>query len=154
MRAAAAIVIVTTMSAGLVAQQKPAPAPAPPATTLAAAKTVRCSFPKYAATRWIDGTPETILGADELSFDIDAINLKTRTARIVAGRANVLVSASLSTTGLNIIEQTPIGNFILTTVFNGGQDGTAFRAVHSRHLGDPVELPAPSQYFGSCQIVQ
>ena len=69
----------------LTAQQKPAPAP--PAISLAAARTVRCLFPKYAATRWIDGTPETVTGKDELSFEIDTINLKTRTARIIAGRA-------------------------------------------------------------------
>jgi hypothetical protein len=152
MRAAISFVLCLTSIVVTSAQQKPTTAPAP--TTLAAARTVRCTFPKYAATRWIDGTPETVMGTDQLTFDIDAINLKARTARVVAGSAAVLVSASLSQTGLNIIEQTPIGNFILTTVFTGGRDGIVFRAVHSRHLGDPTDLPSPSQYVGSCEILR
>jgi hypothetical protein len=152
MRAAISLVMCLTSLAVTSAQQKPTTSPVP--TTLAAARTVRCTFPKYAGTRWIDGTPETVMGTDELTFDIDAINVKARTARIVAGTAAVLVSASMSQTGLNVIEQTPIGNFILTTVFTGGREGGTFRAVHSRHLGDPTDFPSPSQYFGSCEILR
>jgi hypothetical protein len=152
MRTVVVIGLFIGVSAGMQAQRAQAPAPAP--SSLAAAKTVRCTFPKYAATRWIEGTPETVMGTDQFAFEIDAINLKARTARVVAGTASVLVSASTSQTGLNIIEQTPIGNFILTTVFTGGRDGASFRAVHSRHLGDPADLPAVSQYFGSCEIVR
>ena len=151
MRAVVAIGFFIALATGMSAQRAQAPAPVP--SSLGAARTVRCTFQKYAATRWIEGTPETVMGTDELVFDIDVINVKARTARVVAGTASVLVSASISQTGLNIIEQTPIGNFILTTVFTGGQDGARFRAVHSRHLGDPADLPAVSQYFGGCEIV-
>jgi hypothetical protein len=106
------------------------------------------------ATRWIDGTPETVPGKDELTFEIDTINLKARSARILGARGSTLVSAFVTQTGLNVIEQTPIGNFIITTAFIGGRNGNTLRAVHSRHLGDVAELPTPSQYFGTCEILR
>jgi hypothetical protein len=138
-------------------QAAPAPSPktpAAPSIALSAAVTLRCTFPNYAATRWIDGTPETVTGTDELAFDIDAINLRARTATIVALRGTALVSAFVTSTGLNVIEQTPGGNFILTSVFNGGREGNRLRAVHARHLGDANDLPAVSQYFGTCEIAR
>jgi hypothetical protein len=152
MRAARLLVLLALAASAVpvVAQQ----APAPPPDQLSLAKTVRCSFTKFAATRWVDGTPETVLGTDELNFEIDAINLKARTARVVAGRGAALVSAFVTATGLNIIEQTPGGNYILTSVFIGGREGGKFKAVHSRSLGDPTELPTPSQYAGLCEIVR
>lgn len=141
-------------------QGAPAPTPsttaqaAAPGVSLSAARTLKCLFPAYAATRWIDGTPETVTGKDELTFEIDSINLKSRTARIAGARGSTLVSAFVTQTGLNVIEQTPIGNFILTSVFTGGRDGNVLRAVHSRHLGDVAELATPSQYFGTCEILR
>ncbi len=148
--------VLAVMAVAAAGAQTPEPnqTPAVPGISLSAARTLRCVFPSYAATRWIDGTPETVMGADDLRFDIDTINLKARTARVVASRASALVSAFATGTGLVVIEQTPAGNFILTTVFSGGRDGNQLRAVHSRHLGDPAELPTPSQYFGSCEVVR
>jgi hypothetical protein len=141
-------------------QGAPVPAPstasqgAAPGIALSAARTLKCLFPAYAATRWIDGTPETVTGKDELTFEIDTINLKARTARVAGARGSTLVSAFVTQTGLNVIEQTPIGNFILTSVFTGGREGNVLRAVHSRHLGDVAELATPSQYFGTCEILR
>jgi hypothetical protein len=155
MRIVLSVVLALMVGAPARAQVPQAPsAPAAPGIALTAAKTVRCVFPSYAATRWIDGTPETVMGSDDLRFEIDTINLKARTARVVASRASALVSVFVTGTGLVVIEQTPAGNFILTSVFSGGRDGSKLRAVHSRHLGDAAELPTPSQYFGSCEVVR
>ena len=141
-----------------VASSVPAPAAAaPPAQAtiaLSAAQAIRCVFPVYVATRWVEGAPEPVNGTDELTFEILAINLKARTARVSASRGSALVSAFVTDTGMNVIEQTPLGNFILTTVFTGGREGNRLRAVHSRHLGDVAELPTPSQYFGTCEILK
>jgi hypothetical protein len=157
------MLVVLTSGAAWAQSGRGAPAPPPsttpaqaetPAISLSAARALRCVFPNYVATRWIEGTPETVNGKDELTFEIDTINLKARTARIVGARGSTLVSAFITQTGLNVIEQTPIGNFILTSAFIGGRDGNALRAVHSRHLGDVAELPTPSQYFGTCEILR
>jgi hypothetical protein len=158
--------VVIPASAQTPAEQVPpqtAPsAPAPSAATpsaeipivLSAAQAIRCVFPVYVATRWIEGVPEPVNGTDELTFEIQTINLKARTARVSASRGSALVSAFVTETGMNVIEQTPLGNFILTTIFSGGREGNRLRAVHSRHLGDVAELPTPSQYFGTCEILR
>ena len=64
------------------------------------------------------------------------------------------VTAMLSATGLNVIEQTGYGNFILTTIFVAGGEGRVYLAAHSRHLGDLKTVPSVSQHFGTCQPVQ
>ena len=71
------------------AQGAPAPTPTgtptqagTPAISLSAARTLRCLFPNYVATRWIEGTPETVNGKDELTFEIER---RKRAARAAAG---------------------------------------------------------------------
>ena len=144
-----------TVAAHAAARQEPAPAPAPAQIpSLATAQALRCTFTLYVATHWVDGEPETVAGDDKFTFSIEAIDLQTRRARIVGATASASASAFVTDTGLNVIEQTPIGNFILTTVFANGQTGGRFMAVHSRHLGDLSAPPGPSQYFGSCEAVR
>jgi len=119
---------------------------------LAEAGRLACSFVFYTVTVWVDGLPEVRSGDDLLEFEIDQIDLEAHTARIVTATATAPVSAFLSDTGLTVLEQTPIGNFMVTTVFAAGAVDGALPAVHSRHFGDVVAPPSPSQYFGSCQV--
>lgn len=136
----------------------PAPAPAQaaePQIALTRAGRLHCSFTAYAATRFVEGAaPETVTGTDTLEFDLDTFDVKQHTARLVGSTASVRVTAFWTDVGLNVIEQTPIGNFILTTVFEAGRTGNRLLAVHSRHIGDITAPPSPSQYFGSCEIVR
>jgi hypothetical protein len=127
--------------------------PAQAVNPLASARHLSCTFTFYTTTRWANGVPEVRTGDDEFKFDIDTIDARNHTARIVATTASANVSAFLTDTGLNVIEQTPLGNFIVTTVFTTGRIGDALPAVHSRHLGDVSVPPSPSQYFGTCQVV-
>ena len=93
--------------------------------------------------QWTDKGPASTAGQDAFTFDVNAINLKRGAARIVgAGGATAEATAILSETGLNVIEQTPIGNFILTTIFIGGASADKYFAVHSRHLGDLTTPPS------------
>ncbi len=58
-------------------------------------------------------------------------------------------------TGLNVIEQTLAGNLTVTTIFSGtaSGEGRTYLAVHSRHLGKDMDLPArASQAYGTCQL--
>ncbi|MEO7191303.1 MAG: hypothetical protein ABI051_09620 [Vicinamibacterales bacterium] len=119
---------------------------------LAAAQAIRCSFRSFAATEWKDGQTETVVHPQEFVFQVDTINIKKRTGRFVVGTASVPVSVFLTQTGLDIIEQTPLGNFILTSVFAAGGAAGAFPAIHSRHLGDLATPPSASQHFGTCEI--
>lgn len=123
----------------------------PPASPFATAKSFTCSFPVFAAARWGTTPPETVSGTQEFTFRVEAIDYKKGQARIVAS-ATVPVTVRLAETGLNVIEQTPIGNFILTTIFTAGGEGRTYRAVHSRHLGELTEAPRTSQSYGTCEL--
>jgi hypothetical protein len=154
MRTGIITLCVVALTAGPVWGQQAAPTPPPEPASLTTAQAFRCTFTLFVATHWVDGEPETVAGDDQFAFTIEAIDRPARRARIVGATASATASAFVTDTGLNVIEQTPIGNFILTTVFANGRTGDRFMAVHSRHLGDLSAPPGPSQYFGSCEVVR
>jgi hypothetical protein len=120
---------------------------------LASARTLRCSFSVYATVQWVEPRPEVRVDEQDFSFEIDDIDIAQGRATIVAS-GSALATMVVSPTGLNVIEQTPIGNINLTTVFAaGGNDGT-FLAAHSRHLGDVSAWPRVSQNYGICELVR
>jgi hypothetical protein len=133
---------------GAAAPQRPATIP------LASAKTLKCSFPAYAAAGWVDGKAAMATATEEFGFQIDRIDLAKRSAQIVGTRGAAEASAFSTPTGLNVIEQTPIGNFILTTVFVSGGNGNVLLAAHSRHLGDREATPTASQHAGTCEVLK
>jgi hypothetical protein len=145
--ALAAMIAVSIVPASVVAQ---APTPGP----LTTAQSLRCSFPTSATTGWREGAPQTITGEQTFGFQIDAINAQKRTARIVGSSGSAEASAFLTGTSLNVIEQTPIGNFILTSVFTAGGSDNKLIAVHSRHVGDLAAAPSVSQHYGTCEVVK
>ena len=118
----------------------------PPANPLAAAKSYRCTFTNYGVARWGADGPTVVAGAEEFSFGIADIDLRRGRSRIVGASASAPATATLTSTGLNVIEQTPAGNFILTTIFTVTQSADTYYAVHSRHLGDVATPPSASQY--------
>ena len=122
-----------------------------PANPLAGVEAWECSFRSFAVARWRDGEPALEAGTDDLTFRVENIDLDRRAARIVAA-AVVEVTAVLTPTGLNLIEQTPGGNFILTTIFVSTVAADTYHAVHARHIGDLVTPPSASQFHGTCGV--
>jgi hypothetical protein len=143
------LVGVLVLSVG-VAAQKPAPVKGP----LATAVSLRCTFSSFVATEWKDGVPTSVVNPQDFSFQIETINLKKKTARIVFGPASAAASAFLTSTGLNVIETTALGNFLMTTVFVAGAQGNTLQAVHSRHLGDLNALGTAFQHYGTCNVIK
>jgi hypothetical protein len=142
------VVLLTLVSPVVAAQRQPPPPPNP----LSLVRAFQCTFPTYVATEWPAGGPVTREGKDEnFTFRIAEINLRRSTARIVGTGGTVPASAMLGETGLNVVEQTGLGNFILTSIFRSGGDGKVYLAAHSRHLGDPKTAPSVSQHFGTCE---
>lgn len=151
MRGVLVILFAVTVSAPAGAAQRQPP---PPPNPLSLIPAFRCTFPTYSATEWPAGEPVTALGADkEFSFRITNINTRRNSARIAGSAGSVEATAMLGETGLNVIEQTALGNFILTTIFRAGGKDRVFLAAHSRHLGDPNAAPSVSQHFGTCEPV-
>jgi hypothetical protein len=120
---------------------------------LASARTLRCSFSVYATAQWVEPRPEVLVDEQDFSFEIDEIDIAQGRATIVAS-GSALATMVVSPTGLNVIEQTPIGNINLTTVFAAGGNDDTFLAVHSRHLGDVSAWPRVSQSYGTCELVR
>jgi len=114
-------------------------------------KGLACTFPAYATARWSGITPEIVTGKQDFSFQITGIDYRRRRAEVVGG-GTALASMLLTETGMNIIEQTPVGNLNLTTVFAAGGQGKTFIAVHARHLGDLASAPRSSQAYGTCEL--
>jgi hypothetical protein len=141
--------IVFAVAASVGAQQAPATQ-----TLLGSAKSVRCSFPNYAAVKWNGTTGEVLGGSQEFSFQVNSFDFRRNRAQMV-GDATIPVTLLTTPTGLHVIEQTLGGNVTVTTIFagTGSNEGRTFLAVHSRHLGKDGDLPArASQAYGTCQL--
>ena len=85
--------------------QKPATPPNP----FASARTLACSFSTFAVAGWRDGKPNTVTSTEDFSFQIAIVNLKRGRAQIIGANGAVEATLVLTPTGLNVIEQTPIG---------------------------------------------
>jgi hypothetical protein len=142
-------VAVVLFAVPVLAQQ----APKPPVNPLAAVKGFQCSFVRFAVARWDGEAPDILTGEDDFSLGVTGIDLRRSRARVVSATASVDVSARLAPTGLNVIEQTPAGNFVVTTIFTVARSADRYFAVHSRHLGDLTTPPSVSQYYGTCEVV-
>lgn len=145
---AAAMAILVALPISASAQRRGAPTG-----PFAKAQAFQCVFTNYGAVAWNGTTARVVTGDDNFQFRIENFDYRRATATVVGATAKVPVSATFAETGLNIIEQTPIGNFILTTIFTAGGASDKYVAVHSRHLGDPTTPPSVSQYYGTCEVV-
>ncbi len=141
------VVALALFTAPTLAQRRPAPPPHP----FAAIKAFECTFTRFGVARWDGGVPAVITGEDSFTLGITSIDARRNRAQVVGTNATVPASATLTPTGLNVIEQTPGGNFILTTIFTASPSADTWYAVHARHLGDPAAPPSTSQYYGTCE---
>lgn len=149
------VLAVSTLAACLASAALPAAQKAPvmPPGPFANVQTLKCAFSSYTVNGWKDLKPTPVTASEDFAFQISVVNVKKGRARIVGATGAIDASLVISGTGLNVIEQTPVGNFTLTTVFaNGAQDGK-FLAVHARHV-DLSAAPSPSQHYGFCEAVK
>jgi hypothetical protein len=146
LRAAIVAVAIFLFAVPVAAQQRPAPNP------LAAVKAFECTFTRYGVARWDGEAPTMLTGEDSFTLGITNFDQRRNRAQVVGTSATVEVSAILTPTGLNVIEQTPGGNFILTTIFTAPRSADTWYAVHARHLGDLTTPPSASQYHGTCEV--
>ena len=100
---------------------------------------------------------ESSSGSGLVTFDSIKRNAGTDTgsARIIVGNifsGDVLVK--MTGAGITFIEESLNGNLSITTVFaNVSSVNQRFIAVSSRHLR-LMNGPFPSQYYGTCTILQ
>ncbi len=118
------------------------------------AKSLKCKFGPSAFADWKGSKVKVRKDKFDATVTYDSIDLKTGKARMTAdaGAADVIVLASAD--GLTFIEETTLGNFSFTTVFADYAKGTLdFIVVTSRHEKF-INEPLPSQYHGTCKILE
>jgi hypothetical protein len=135
----------------------PQAAPQPVPSRLAAAKSLRCTFPLNASGTWKkDGQPDGGLKASSLVLVFDSINTDDGTAKLRNGTMESEVVVRWVTGYLHLMQSFRTGPLYTTTVFDKESSGGKFKAVHSRHeyFTTPLEgaTSNPEQYYGECEI--
>lgn len=125
---------------------------------LAAATSIRCSFPRQAVGTWKkDGVPEATVRPAALVLRFDTIDTDAGTAQLKTGGAGSDVTVRLAEGYLHFMQAFRTGPLYTTTVFEAGAARGKFKAVHSRHEYFSVPLPgatsSPEQYYGECEVV-
>lgn len=134
------------------------PRAADPPNPLATVTALKCRFPAATSVAWKDGQPVAQTKAQELLFDISAIDVQDGTAELRGTAGRAYVTAVLSGWSLYFVESS-VGQLNVTTVFAQEASAKKLKAVHSRHgylqmqVGKFIAEPSVSQNYGDCEIV-
>jgi hypothetical protein len=124
---------------------------------LAAAKSLRCTFPLIASGTWKkDGQPDAALKTAALVLVFDSISIDEGTAKLRNGSMESEIIVRSVTGYLHLMQSFRTGPLYTTTVFDKESSGGKFKAVHSRHeyFTTPLEgaTSSPEQYYGECEV--
>ena len=124
---------------------------------LAAAKALRCSFPRNATGSWTkDGSADAALKPSALVLRFDSINFDEGTAQLRNGTVGSEVVIRMAEGYVHFMQVFRTGPLYTTTVFDKDASGR-LKAVHSRHEYFAVPLAgatsSPEQYYGDCEVV-
>jgi len=126
-----------------------------PAAQLRAARSLRCTYQSTVGT-WVRSGRRTIEeDKDGTSATYDDIDPKKGTARIIANAGAADLAAWIDRQGtLWLVERTPLGYEVVTTVYPMYAEGTRdFVVLESRHtLSGWIAVAATS--YGTCRIWQ
>lgn len=126
---------------------------------LAAAQSLRCSFPRQAVGTWQkDGASDATVRPATLVLRFDTIDADAGTAQLRTGSMGSDVTVRLAEGYLHFMQAFRTGPLYTTTVFSAAATGGKFKAVHSRHEYFSVPLSgatsSPEQYYGECEVVR
>lgn len=118
---------------------------------LRGARSLKCSFPWFASTEWIQDEPRVKSAKQEdFGFQIDGIDYLNDRARIIGNTGADDLAATTGEHSVSFVEIVPTGSINFTTVYAWRDKSGRFKAVHSRHTA--IGGPSPSQNYGHCQI--
>jgi hypothetical protein len=123
---------------------------------LAAAKSIRCTFPILATGSWKDGKPEGAVKPANLVLEFESINTDEGSAQLNGGYGTYDIIVRLAGAHLHFIQAYRDGPLYSTTVFDKESSNGKLKAVHSRHEYYDTALPgftsSPEQYYGECEV--
>jgi hypothetical protein len=124
---------------------------------LAAAKSIKCTFPLMAVGTWGREQPEAKVKPSNLVLQFDAINTDEGTAELKSGFGKYDIVVRYAGGYLHFIQSFLDGQLYTTTVLEKKTASGKLRAMHSRHEYTDVSLPgytsSPEQYYGECEIL-
>ena len=128
---------------------------------LVKAKTLKCYLGKGSAANWDAGDVEIKMvkeyskKQEDCIMIFDSIDLKNDKARLIGNQGSTDVMAFATVGGVTFIEQAGGGSVFVTTIFPKYKKGSnELLFVHSRHFAGFVSGPMPSQYYGTCRILE
>lgn len=117
------------------------------------AKSLKCTFGPGTVADWEKGKPKLESDNFGKSINYDTIDIKNGRARVIGPSGASDLTVTVGAYGLTLTESF-IGGVSVTTVFSDFKKGTReFVAVLSRHVG-VMGPPIPSQYHGTCTVLQ
>ena len=124
---------------------------------LAAAKSLKCTFPLVAVGTWGSKEPEAKVKPVNLVLQFEAINADEGTARLEASVGAYDITVRYADGYLHFIQSFLNGPLYTTTVLEKKTAGGKLKAMHSRHEFTDFALTgftsSPEQYYGECEII-
>ena len=119
-------------------------------------RSLRCELGAGTQASWDSGSLKLERSAfgEGAKVTFDSIDTKAGKARLIGTQGAGDVQVLLTVAGLTFIEQTAFGNLNFTTVFSKFDSAVSrrFIAVASRHQN--INGPFPSQYHGTCSVLE
>jgi hypothetical protein len=121
---------------------------------LISAKSLRCTLGAGSVVDWSSGKPRVKNDTFNLTIYYDSIDAKKHKARAIGRQLTSDTTLYLTQVGMTFVEQTESGDISIATVFSDYRRGSKeYMAVYSRH-NSIIGSPAPSQYHGSCEVLE
>lgn len=124
---------------------------------IAAATSLKCTFPLYATGTWIENTPKAEVKTAKLALEFHSIDTQDGTADAKGGSGAPHIVVRLSGGNLHFLQIGSEGPVYVTTVFDQETPAGKLKAVHTRHEYTKVSLPGftsrPEQYYGECEVL-
>ena len=124
---------------------------------LAAAKTIKCTFPLVAVGTWTPKQAEANVKPANLSLQFSSINADEGTAQLEASVGQYDIIVRYAEGYLHFIQAFLNGPMYTTTVLEKQTSSGKLKAMHSRHEFTDFSLPgftsSPEQYYGECEIL-
>lgn len=117
------------------------------------ARGLKCTLGPGTVADWEKGNPKLESDNFGKTVNYDAIDIKNGRARVITSSGTTDLAVTAGAYGLTLTESF-VGGVSITTVFSDYKKGTReFVAVLSRHV-DLMGSPFPSQYHGTCTVLQ
>jgi hypothetical protein len=124
---------------------------------LAAAKSIKCTFPLVAVGTWTAKQAEANVKPANLSLQFTSINADEGTAQLEASVGQYDIIVRYAEGYLHFIQAFLNGPMYTTTILEKQTSSGKLKAMHSRHEFTDFALPgftsSPEQYYGECEIL-